>query len=176
MKKRDALAIALRIVGIYCVAQALMLLTQLPIALRFVFAERMPPGLNRPWYVGLSIAPPILTLGLACVLLRWAGCIAGKLVREDDEISVPAATGWERPVFVLSLRIVGVVCLVRGLPALVRTLAQFTLTGQYRVGMTSYVRAEIIADLVILGLGAYFISGGKHLVHFVFRQRDTGTA
>jgi hypothetical protein len=42
--------------------------------------------------------------------------------------------------------------------------------------MTSYVRAEIIADLVILGLGAYFISGGKHLVHFVFRQRDTGTA
>ncbi len=66
----------------------------------------------------------------------------------------------------LSLRIIGVVCLIRGIPELVKLLAN--LAWRYQ---GPYLWSGIISAIVFLIIGGYLILGGRRLAKFAFRER-----
>ncbi|MFH0803068.1 MAG: hypothetical protein V2A78_11895 [bacterium] len=131
-------------------------------------------------FLAAYILEVILSLVFAYILLRWGDFIAGKLVPADSEIlSLDAEELKRRPVFILALKIIGVFCLILGIPQLAKVLAVLTFGGNKQViiqGGAIYPPAlcnqsgEIASALVFLIIGGYLISGGRHLVEFAFKE------
>ena len=168
MTKRDVLGIALKILGIYMLVGIVAYLAKLPMTILIVMRGGqwypMPP-----WFVGLLTGLPILSIAAAYIVLRWGDVIASRLVPEDSQLSPIGTPDWERPVFVLSLRIAGVMCLIRGL----QEWPRFIVPLVYGVRPARVASWEVIAAVIPLLLGGYLISGGKHLVQFLFRQPES---
>jgi len=167
MTKRDLLAVSLKVLGVYSLFNAIMLLTQVG----FFIARYVTQGpRNENPYVLMAgfAAGFMLYLAFALVLLGRGDWIARKLVDEDGALPAVWARDSERPVFVLALRIVGAVWLIKGVWMLSRTLSLILPRG----GFSTYQLPEITSSGILLALAAYFLSGGKHLVRFVFKEKE----
>ena len=167
MTKRDLLAVSLKVLGVYSLFNAIMLLTQTGI----VTARYVSQGLrNENPYVLVSsfAAGSILYFAFALILLGRGDWIARKLVNEDAALPTLGAGEWERPVFILALRIVGAVWLINGVWMLSRTFTLNFSTG----GFFAYKLPEIVSYAVLLAIAVYFLLGGKHLVRFVFKEKE----
>lgn len=164
MTKRDILSVTFKILGVVYVMK---MIASLPLIVTVVsaFCQRhsseLLEGINLSWCLGATIAYPILACIMACVLLRWGDLIAEKLIRVDTTLSVPDISQWQKPIFLLSLRIVGLVCVVKGIPNVVHALVSLSFRG-----------LRTVSPVMLLILGAYLLLGGKHLVKFAFRERE----
>jgi hypothetical protein len=171
MTKRDLLAVALKVVGVYSLFIAIMWLTRVGFDIaRYV--TQGPRNENPYVLMGTFAAGSILYFAFALILLGRGDWIARKLVNEDAALPTVGAGESERPIFVLALRIVGAVWVIKGVWMLSTTVARIFS----RVGFSTYQLAEIISSGIVLALAAYFLSGGKHLVQLVFKKQRSASA
>ncbi len=173
MTKRDALSISLKILGVVCLYKGVIYVISAGYSMATGLGA-MKDQVNLYWYSASAILGPILLLAMAYILLRWADAISRKLVREDAEFPLPASNLWEKPVFVLALKVVGVVCLTIGVPDVVRGIGYFVALRPPGFFLARYVAREAVGGVFLLALGLYLISGGKHLVAFAFKERGSG--
>jgi hypothetical protein len=171
--KRDALSVSLKILGLVTLYRAVWTVIVMWVGV-LVLAEARK---SADFYARLtwSILVPVLLLAAGCILLRWGDTIAAKLVRQDAELPAIPTTGWQKPVFVVALKVVGVVFLVNGLAGLARVATQ---AGSVLWLFTGYARAQTYHSIVLIALAIYLLSGAKHLVAFAFKERKspaTGT-
>jgi len=168
MTKRDILSVAFKIMGVLLAASAILFM---PIYLMtfvgFAGRERMP--LSPYWYWAAAAASPVVTLCVAYLLLRFSDAMAGRLAARDNGVfSVGLAAGWEKAVFGLSLRIAGAGIVARGIPDLIRSaLSRRLFQGFVDVGTLLF---DVVHPLLTLIIGAYLLTGAKHLVRFLFRE------
>lgn len=177
MTKRDILSVAFKILGIISVMYAMEYMNGIGLGLGMIFQQPGPgQNFNPYWFLGTMILSAFLYIAIAYILLRWGDLIAKKFVREDSAISILDPSQWERPIFMLSLRIIGVVCLIKGVPELVKVLSELAFRGKYQ-GIISlpHIGSGIIGAIVFLIIGVYLISGGKHLVKFAYRKKNGNT-
>ena len=172
MNRRELLSISFKILGVGSLMYGVTSIPHVAIAISSVFRES-GEHFNPYVYLGVTLATPILLLGMAYVLLKWGDLIAEKLIREDRLISSLGSSDWERAAFGLSLRIVGVVCFIRGIPELVKVLARFGFRGEFRSIIRSSAWSGTLGGLVVLIIGGYLISGGKHLVRLALGEGKT---
>lgn len=170
MTKRDVLSVALKVLGAWCIVHSLSFLLTIGISLQALLRSSQGDVTLRPMLIWGSVGF-VLVLCAAYILLRFGDGIARRLAPIDSELSALGPSAWEKPVFVLSLRIIGVVCLVRGIPQLVRPIATLVLQGRYATLGNLDNWASLIAAIVYLLLGAYLLSGGKHLVAWAYPEK-----
>lgn len=179
MTKRDIFSISLKFLAVLCLLYAAMAIPRF-ISLGGMLFQPIRQGFMPYVFLAAEILETILSLVFAYILLRWGDFIAGKLVPADSEIlSLDAEELKRRPVFILALKIIGVVCLIQGIPQLAQVLAVLSFGGNKQViiqGGAIYPPAlgnqsgEIASALVLLIIGGYLISGGRYLVEFAFRK------
>ena len=169
MTKRDILSVAFKILGVISVMYAVEYIFAIGIGFGMIFQQPGPgQNFNPYWYLGSAILSAFLSIAIAYTLLKWGNLIAQKLIRDDSTISILDSSQWERPIFILSLKIIGVVCLSRGIPELVKTLSGMAFLSKHQ--RTSLFNIDAIVSLII---GVYLISGGKRLVEFAYREKTT---
>jgi uncharacterized membrane protein len=175
MTKRDVLSISLKIVGVYSVIYAVRLIPNFALAISMVFQQsRQNP--SSFWFLAWSITAFVLALAATYILLRWGDSIAKKLIKENSEISAFAAKDWEKSILNLSLRIIGVVCLIRGIPELFNSLIRLTSLGAEQRFVSPNYWGGLISAIVLLIIGAYLISGGKKLIKFTLPEPRTASS
>lgn len=177
MTKRDILSVALKILGIISVMYAVEYINGIGMGLGMIFQQPGPgQNFNPYWFLGSMTLTAFLSIAIAYILLRWGDLIAQKLVRDDSAILALGSSQWERPIFMLSLRIIGVVCLIKGIPELVRVLSELSFRSKYQgIIRLSDIGPSIIGAIVFLIIGVYLISGGKHLVEFAYGEKNGNT-
>lgn len=172
MTKREVFSISLKILGVISVMYAIRSIPSIGMAIGMAFQGSIPnyhPYLS----LGLTIAFLAFNIIIAYILLRWGDLIAESLVRDDSVIPALITKEWEMPIFILSLRIIGVVCVIKGIPGLVKILANFWFRGMYPGKVPLPTVENITSAIVLLIFGGYLISGGSHFVKFVFRGLNT---
>ncbi len=94
-------------------------------------------------------------------------------MRKDSKIPSLNEKEWEKPIFILSLRVVGVLCLIRGIQELIIYLIRFTSLGEKPGFLTAQNWGGVISTIVVLIISVYLISGAKKFVKFLLRQEET---
>ncbi|NIM89936.1 MAG: hypothetical protein GTO17_03205 [Candidatus Aminicenantes bacterium] len=169
MTKRDIVSISLKILGVFSVIYAVRQISRIAYAISIVIAQS-ERGLSSVGFLFGTIPSIILPLVVAYILLRWGDLIAKRLEREDSKIPTLGENGWEKPVFILSLRIVGVVCLIRSIPDLFNLLIRFASEGGIYISISPEIWGGLFSSIVLLIIGLYLISGGKRFVKFVLKE------
>ena len=178
MTKRDILSIAFKILGVISIMRVIE--SVFAIGMGFAWRLGKPEVLTEyydpQWFLWTGILAFVLWLAIAYFLLRWGDLFAEKLIRYDSVMPLPDNDQWERPVFILSLKVIAVVCLAMGIPRLIDSLFDLILsaTGHWHQKSPSVSNINVNAIVLVI-FGLYLISGGRRLVEFVFRKRSGST-
>lgn len=175
MTKRDVLSIALKIVGMLAVMWAILLVPAVGFGIRALFQEPSA-DVHTYWYFLSSITTLILLLIMAYVLLRWSDSIASRVVRQDSTLTISGHAGWEKSVFTVALRIVGVVFLVRGIPELVELVEQLLAGWGFTGFRAFYYPTGITSALLLVILGFYLLFDGTLFIDIAFRKQKEQSA
>lgn len=171
MTKRDIFSVALKILGVVSIMRVVESVLVIGMGLATIFGEpkQIMDFYNPHWFLWTGIVSFILWLIMSYLLLRWGDLFAQKLIHDESIISLSDREQWEKPVFILSLKVIGVVCLVMGLPRLIDFFFDFAVRHWHQKSLTS---SNINVNAIVLVIfGVYLISGGRHLVEFVYRGK-----
>ena len=181
MKARTALAIGIRLLGLFLIVQVVRGLPGLVSTLDLASKKLMlfPYWIVAPWAAGL---------GAAFVLLRFADAIARRLVASDEDIALEGChePSVQRAAFQCGLKILGAVLVARSMVGIVRcsvalgtvqaAVATGWVEGRGYVGARWFMGAEHFVDsvsglmsgLLGLGIGIYLLKGGGLLVRLAY--------
>jgi hypothetical protein len=172
MTKRDVLSIAFKIMGVYFIVMAILSLPSIGVSI----VSLVQPELNHVFgTIGTSVIMiiyPFWLLGFAYVFFRFGDAITELLLPDDAELPNFNINRYHKPVFRLAVRIFGVYCLTRGIPEIVSFLVR-VYHQEFASIIYSLDFGNAIAGIVLLVLGGYFVTGGRWLVDFAFRERFT---
>ncbi len=173
MTKRDILSLALKVIGIITVMWAILHIPSIAFGIGALFQEysELFPRLYAIWHFVGTIITPMLLLVMAYVLLRWSDSISNRLVREDNKISISGDENWEKRIFVLALRINGVVALLFGIPRLLRVVEQLMMRWNLDTIIVYHSTFGAIGSIALVVLGLYLLFDGKLLIKIAFRQQ-----
>jgi hypothetical protein len=181
MTKRDILSVAFKIMGVLFAANAIMYVPWTLMAL-LNLAENRPTRVHEAlnvslyWSWAAALAAPILMFCIGYVLLTLAEPIADRLARGDTEVlSLGLGPRWEQAIFSVSMRIVGVLLLARGIPDLVSWRLFFRPWFIQRPIDVRGLLFDLIRPLLTLIIGAYLLTGARHLLRFLFREPPATT-
>ena len=166
MKKQDILSVAIKIMGISYFIQfvfaAALSITQLQMALS-----------NCIYIIG-AVVGLILMVVTASFLLQKSDYIANKLISDDKELTITAPSGWEKAVFVLALRITGLICLIKVIPGSINVLINlaYEIAREGTIPFRSYRSMSLIGAIVQILIGVYLISGGATIVNFTYKHKN----
>ncbi|MBI4243285.1 MAG: hypothetical protein HY606_04265 [Planctomycetes bacterium] len=176
MTKRDILSVAFKILGVVSIMRVVLGIPTIGMSISMAFQQpKHEQYFNPYWFLGTTSISLILNLAMAYILLRWGDLIAKKLIRDDAVISLLRKGEWEKPIFMLSLRIMGVVCLVKSVPGLIKILPDLISVRRYQGATIYHTEVSGIGAIVVLIIGLYLISGGKHLAEFAYREKNGNT-
>lgn len=170
MTKRDVLSLALKISGVYSVIFAVH---QIP-SVTLWLSMMVSPARSSSSPIALffsTVAGIFLILVAAYILLRWGDSIARILIKEDKNIPTFGSMDWERLFFILSLRIAGVICLIRGLPQLSNTFIRLRPMKEAQGSMSPGNWGSLISVIVLLILGVYLLLGAEGFARFVLKEK-----
>ena len=173
MTKRDIFGLALKIIGIIAVMWAILRIPAVGMGIGALFQEPSEPLYRHYaiWHFVGAITTPILLLIMAYVLLRWGDAISNKLVRKDSEISILGDENWEKRIFVLALRISGVVALLFGVPRLIRVVEQLIMRWDFTSIIVYYDTFGAAGSIALVVLGLYLLFDGTRFIDIAFRKQ-----
>jgi len=178
MTKRDLLSMALNVLGVFTlihfVADTPRLLS---------FAVEMGSGkisgmANPKLFAAMEIVSLVLYIFFSVILIFRGDVISRKLIRDNSDLVLPNDNRWDEKIFVLALRVVGVVLVVQAIPNLLNILVTQAVWAHASAGLGfAYALATrwatVVQAVVTIAMGAYLVSGASYLVGLIFRDRST---
>jgi hypothetical protein len=175
MTKRDVVSVAIKIIAVVCLVFAGMAVP--PIFANIGFARGgYSPDPGKVWFLISATLAPFWYLILAYVLMAWGDSFAASLVPEDSPIPPMGAVRWGERVFGIAMRIIGILCLARGIPDLIRLLVELPARRVYQqgIGMEKWIQfwPALAGAVVVIAIGVYLTSGARHLLKLVFPEGE----
>ena len=177
MTKRDVLSIAIKVLGLVFLANAV---AAVPSTISFARTP-LPEGYNSVMIWGSLV----LTFVIGVVLLALANDLARCLVRQDSETLLPEPIRQQRSLFIVAAQMVGLVLIARALPSLVRFYSRPAVVAklvyghvsrdsysQYLLDATVDQWTLMITMVVTLGMGTYLLLGAKQLAGLLHRDQQ----
>ena len=176
MTKRDVLFVALKIMGIYFICLAILSLPNIGVYLSMGARFGQESTFMSFGSLLNAIIYPIWLLGFAYVFFRFSDSITELLIPDDTELPQIDINQYQKPIFTLSIRIFGVLCLTRGIPKLAEFLAKLYRIKQAAMPLSDETISSsdfgnVISAIIFLVLGGYLISGGRWLVAFAYKEK-----
>jgi len=171
MTRRDILSIAVKILGIYFLVQAIRFLPFLVTIVR-----ELPYGQERSAFISFAVAQVgavLVSLVVAIILLKWSDGIAARLTKHYKSEPLPSRR-WlaKNELLELAFTVVGVVILANALPRIPQIIADLRYEGAFRE--RAYASAVAVAVRVVLGF--YLALGAKGLVGLLRKLREAGVS
>ena len=157
MTKRDILAVALKIMGVFFLCVFFVTFPIFVISLGSLKTlHALAPDVPEFLILISFIFYYLVMLLFSIVFLKFSDVIAKKLVTEDSP-AISAGTGIDsKGLFALSLKIIGVLMLTQAFPMLVKKLLWSGASSRFNI--FTYAGLEIFYEVVrlLLGLGLLF--------------------
>jgi hypothetical protein len=166
MTKRDAISVALKIMGILSITGVIVFI---PVAFIIAKGPFLPEGPIMFWYYVAIFAQPVFGAAVGFVLLKYSEAIAGKLISEDKKIDIGLSDDWDRSALTVALRVVGLTAAIKGTVNLIQSGVYFAVRSNVDVQrMIQWDRIVVPCTLIFIGI--YLIAGGKMILRFAFRK------
>lgn len=170
MTKRDWLSVALKTSG---VVLAIYYFCNFVVVVGIFLAEVIKKGLSDPEHVLQFL---LYSVGTGCafiialVLVKRGDRLAARLVGGSGETLGDANLAWQRNLFHVSLKVIGVICLTRGVARLLMNIGSiFPLSRFYEgVGWFRLSVHQVSWPVLLLAVGAWLFFDGKWLVRLAF--------
>ena len=170
MTKRDILAVANKILGIYLLVRALESLQTMGMAVSTLKQLSPTEGIQGSWFLIGSIVPFLLFIGASFCLIRWSNPIAAKLCVRDKTNNVKG--GIEKDLLQeIAFSTVGVFVIANALPRITRIIVHLSYQGQWKERIVSSTWGSIVGIVVELAIGIYLIFGSKGFVGLLKKCR-----
>lgn len=166
---RDVLAVSCKVLGLYFLVSAVttsMILFPNLVVFEGVF-----------WRMNVAQSGIVVTNAVgAFLLLRYSERISCLLIREDKPVPDAGAPDWQRALFVLSMRVVGVVVILNAIKEVTVQLGNygFLRIASLTMPIPASVWSEGLAAVMYLGLGLHLIGGGRLFVRLGERSAAIG--
>ena len=172
MTKRDVMSIALKILGVVAIMNAVGLMPNIGFAIGMLL---QPPMEGQELYIAkwqfvISLMWPISTLILGLILVKWGGKFANKLIKDDRKVEISVNVEWEKHIFLVALKIIGVVLIVRGIPEFIKALGDLIRRINLYFFSISHQIGVLASSLALFILGFYLLTGGNAFIKLAFRQ------
>ena len=173
MTKRNILSIALKILGVITLMYTIVLISNIGYAIGLLFAphDTVYTLYAVRWHFVSTLVYPILAFIFGLILLKWGDAITKKLIREDTEVDVTLTEDWEKRVFLISLKIIGVIWLIRGIPDMIKAIGEVVMRWYVYYAMTSHIIGVVIGSCLSVLIGVYLLIDGRYFVKLAFREQ-----
>ncbi|MGB3342185.1 MAG: hypothetical protein WBB37_11960 [bacterium] len=177
MSKRDVLSIAFKILGVIAIMYTIVLIPNIGFAISMFFLPDVGDNQTyfRIWHFAATLIYPIVTLICGFILLKYGDTITKKLIKDDKQLSIKVTEDWERRIFILALKIVGVVWLLKGIPEVIKSIGELIMRWYIYYYNTSQIIGIIIGGVVSLVLGFYLITNGRYFIKLAFGEQVATT-
>lgn len=169
MTKRDVLSVAFKIIGVSGIMYAILSLPQIFISIGGIRHRENFMGINPYWLLMTTLIYPILLVCISYLLIKFSDIFAEKLIAKDAEVPTIGIVQWEKPIFILANKIIGVICLTRGIPSLVRFAVKLS-KWRYE-NIPAYDLGDFLSAIALIILGIYLLSGGKKIIEFAYKEK-----
>jgi TRAP-type C4-dicarboxylate transport system permease small subunit len=157
MTKKDILAVALKIMGVFFLWVFFVTLPVFVVSFSSIKTmHSLAPDVPEFFILMSLILYYLLMLLFAIVFLKFSDVIAKKLVTEDSSAISPGTGIDSKGFFSLSLKIIGVLMLTQAFPMLAKKLLGTVTNSGFHI--FTYAGLEIFYEVVrlLLGLGLIF--------------------
>jgi hypothetical protein len=169
MKSRELASLALKLLGVYAIIEALPLLQYLQYVLAVIDqAGRRDSGMQ-PWTAVLGLVPLLLMAGTAFLLLTRSDGLARMLVPEDREMVTGGLSGQE--IQTIAFSVAGAMVFILGVPALLQVILRLTILGPAYYGSRQSVDSWFV-NVVLSGIGPFL----QCALGFILFFRSRGVA
>lgn len=152
MKTRELASLALKLLGVYAVIEALPLLQYLQYVLAVIDQAGQRDSGVQPWTAVLGLGPLLLMAGTAFLLLTRSDGLARMLVPEDREMATGGLSGQE--IQTIAFSVAGAMVFILGLPALLQVILRLTILGPAYYGNRQSADSWFVS-MVLAGLGPF---------------------
>ncbi|NLX02935.1 MAG: hypothetical protein GXY40_10470 [Syntrophomonadaceae bacterium] len=166
----DLFAAGTRIIGILAIIKAIMVLIM---TVPSLFGHNYPG-----WALSQQIMTLVYPLALLLIGIYLISCTS-RLVRKFYPEEEDTATESAQAVFLLAMKITGMVLIVYFVPDLLRILSNALYIGYYRpMGIDTIDQQLLVAErslamLVTILLGFYLLNGGRFFARLAFKNKDS---
>ena len=176
MTKRDVLSIAFKILGVVALMYTIVLIPNIGMAIRMLFQSHPDnyQSYMSLWYFINTLVWPVGAFSMGYILIRWGDNIANKIVKDDKPLSMKVTEDWDKRIFNLALKIIGVIWLIKGIPELIKSIGELIMRWYVYYYSISHIIGVIISGAVSLILGIYLIANGKYLIKLAFGEQVVG--
>jgi hypothetical protein len=166
----DLFAAGTRIIGILAIIKSIMILIM---TVPTLFGNNYPG-----WALGqqiMTLVYPLALLLIGIYLLSATGRLVRKFYPEEKDTATESA----QTVFLLAMKITGLVLIVYATPELLRILSNALYIGYYHpLGINTFDQQLLVAEkslamLVSILFGFHLLHGGRFFARLAFKDKDS---
>ena len=151
MNSRDVASLALKLLGVYAIIQALPLLQYLRYLVALVELPERNSTAMQLWIAALGIVPPLLVGVAAIVLLTRSAELARLLVPEDRIVALGGMSS--REVQTIAFSVAGAIVFILGVPGLSQVILRLAYWPEYYGRTLSPEGGRRLLDAALTSLG-----------------------
>ncbi|MCE5322195.1 hypothetical protein LLG46_02640 [bacterium] len=173
MTKRDALSISLKVLGVISLAYAILIIPNLFLSTAMPISS-ITQGISRSTFIWIDAIAIVLYATLSCWLIASSDSLSRMMVKDDSPVSLPESLREKKAVFILAVRVLGVVFSVQGIGFLAGIIGDMSF--KYLSRALAIIQWSRILDFVLyLGVGAYLLLCSRQFAAFIYRHEpDNG--
>lgn len=177
MTKKDVLSISFKILGVVAFMYSIVLIPNIGMAVGWLLQPLTDISLYyaRFWRFTIALVWLIGSLLMGIILLQWGDSLAKVLIKEDKVVATKVPQDWGKSIYKLSLKIIGVVWLIKGIPELAKAIADILIGWKVYYFTVSHLFAAVVGAVASLIIGFYLITNGRFFIHLAF-QEQIGTS
>lgn len=173
MTKRDVLSISFKILGVVALMYTIVLIPNIGMSIGWLFQPIIDSTQSyfRFWQFAIALMWGVGSLTMGLVLLKWGNNITNVLIKEDKPIATKVPQDWDKRIYKISLKIIGVIWLIKGIPELAKAITGVIVSwGIYHYTL-SHIISVLVSAIVSLVVGFYLITNGRLFIQLAFQER-----
>jgi MFS family permease len=127
------------------------------------------------WHFFITVLFPIFAFLFGLLLLKWGDTIAARLIREDIRIEFTLTDDWERRIFSISMKIIGLIWLIRGIPDLIKATVELVSRWAYFYFSIPHMIGVALGASLSLIIGVYLLLDGRYFLKLAFGRKPDKT-
>lgn len=176
MTKKDVLSIAFKILGVVALMYTVVLIPNIGISIGWLFLPiKDSTSYVRFWQFAIALMWGVGSLTMGFVLLKWGNNITNVLIKEDKPIATKVPQDWDKRIYKISLKIIGVIWLMKGIPELAKAITGVIVRWHIYYYTLSHIISVLVSAIVSLVVGFYLITNGRYFIKLAFGEQAVAT-
>jgi len=171
MKKQAILDIALKIIGILMLKDALVSAISAVSTLTIYFQDPSNYPYSLLALFQSTVLWTLIYILLGFLLLKYSKNLAAKLLKDGADLDINLPDDWEKRMFSIAVKVVGVISLIHGIAGICPHFWDWS-RGEFK--FVSFYMPTFATSLTQAVLGLYLLIGGEFIFKIAYRKKQNG--